>query len=166
MVLGLKFMGKLIIFYKYLSVGQIKGPVWILGPQLLKRLITSSIYLSDEQNLKGVHLLGSPALSLLSEDVNSPNHKPMGKLIIFDKYLSVGQIKGPIWIFGPQLLKRLITSSIYLSNEKNLKGVRLLGSPALSLLSERCKLPGPQTYEEICIRGLTFFVIQSIKEKP
>ena len=82
MVLGLKPMEKLIIFDKYLSVGQIKGPVWILGPQLLKRLITSSIYLSDEQNLKGVHLLGSPALSLLSEDVNSPNHKPMRKFAL------------------------------------------------------------------------------------
>ena len=55
MVLELKPMEKLIIFYKYLSVGQNKGPVWILGPQPLKRLIISSIYLSDEQNLKGVH---------------------------------------------------------------------------------------------------------------
>ena len=48
MVLGFKPMEKLIIFDKYLSVGQIKGPIWILGPQSLKRLITSSIYLSDE----------------------------------------------------------------------------------------------------------------------
>ena len=48
MVLKLKPMEKLIIFYKYFSVGQIKGPVWILRPQPLKRLITSSIYLSDE----------------------------------------------------------------------------------------------------------------------
>ena len=90
----------------------------------------------------------------------------MGKLIIFDKYFSVGQNKGLVWILRPQSLKRLITSSIYLSDEHNLKGVRLLGSPALSLLSERCKLPGPQTYEEICIRGLTFFVTHSIKEEP
>ena len=58
--------------------------------------------------------------------------KPMGKLITFDKYLSVGQNKGPIWILGPQFLKRLITSSIYLSDEQNLKGARLLGPPTLS----------------------------------
>ena len=57
MVLALKPMGKLITLDKYLSVGQNKGPVWLLKPQSLKRLITSSIYLSDEQNLKGVHLL-------------------------------------------------------------------------------------------------------------
>ena len=57
MVLALKPMGKLITLDKYLSVGQNKGPVWLLRPQSLKRLITSSIYLSDEQNLKGVHLL-------------------------------------------------------------------------------------------------------------
>ena len=82
MVLGFKPMGKLIIFDKYLSVGQIKGPVWILGPQSLKRLITSSIYLSDEQNLKGVLLLGSPILSSFSKDVNSPNHKPMRKFAL------------------------------------------------------------------------------------
>ena len=71
MVLGLKLMGKLITFDKYLSVGQNKGPVWILRPQSLKRLIISSIYLSDEQNLKGVCLLGSPTLSPFSKDVNS-----------------------------------------------------------------------------------------------
>ena len=71
MVLGLKPVGKLITFDKYLNVGQNKGPVWILGPQFLKRLITSSIYLSDEQNLKGVRLLGSPTLSPFSKDVNS-----------------------------------------------------------------------------------------------
>ena len=47
MVLGLKLMGKLITLDKYLSVGHNKGLVWILGPQSLKRLITSSIYLSD-----------------------------------------------------------------------------------------------------------------------
>ena len=57
MVLGLKPMGKLITLDKYLSVGQNKGPVWLLRPQSLKRLITSSIYLSDKQNLKGVRLL-------------------------------------------------------------------------------------------------------------
>ena len=57
MVLALKPMGKLITLDKYLSVGQNKGPVWLLRPQSLKRLITSSIYLSDEQNLKGVRLL-------------------------------------------------------------------------------------------------------------
>ena len=71
MVLGLKPMGKLITFDKNLSVGQNKGLVWILGPQSLKRLITSSIYLSDEQNLKGVRLLGSPTLTPFSKDVNS-----------------------------------------------------------------------------------------------
>ena len=71
MVLGLKPMGKLITFDKYLSVGQNKGPVWILKPQSLKRLITSSIYLSDKQNLKGVRLLESPTLSPFSKDVNS-----------------------------------------------------------------------------------------------
>ena len=79
MVLGLKLMGKLIIFYKYLSVGQNKGLVWILGPQPLKRLIISSIYLSDENNLKGIRLLGSPTLSRLSKDVNSSDHRPMRK---------------------------------------------------------------------------------------
>ena len=71
MVLGLKPMGKLKTFDKYLSVGQNKGPVWILGPQSLKRLIAPSIYLSDEQNLKGLHFLGSPTLSPFSKDVNS-----------------------------------------------------------------------------------------------
>ena len=50
--------------------------------------------------------------------------KPMGKLIILDKYLNVEQNKGPVWILGPQ------------------------------------------TYEEICIRGLTLFVTHSIKEEP
>ena len=82
MVLGLKPMGKLIIFDKYLSVGQNKGLVWILRPQSLKRLITSSIYLSDEQNLKGIRLLGSPTLSRLSKDVNSPDHRPMRKFAL------------------------------------------------------------------------------------
>ena len=71
MVLELKLMGNLIIFYKYLSVGQNKGPVWILRPQSLKRLITSSIYLSDEQNLKGVRLLEPPTLSPFNKDINS-----------------------------------------------------------------------------------------------
>ena len=64
-------MGKHIIFDNYFSVGQNKGPIWILGPQSLKRLIISSIYLSDEQNLKGVHLLGSPTLPPFTKDVNS-----------------------------------------------------------------------------------------------
>ena len=71
MVLGLEPMGKIITFDNYLSVGQNKGPVWILGPRFLKRLIISSIYPSDEQNLKGVPLHGSPTLSPLSKDVNS-----------------------------------------------------------------------------------------------
>ena len=71
MALELKPMGKLITFDKYLSVGQNKGPVWILRPQALKRLITSSIYLSDEQNLKGVRLLGSPTISPSNKNVNS-----------------------------------------------------------------------------------------------
>ena len=62
--------------------------------------------------------------------------KPIGKLITLDKYLSVGQNKGPVWILGPQSLKRLITSSIYLSDEQNLKGVRLLGSSTLSPFSK------------------------------
>ena len=62
--------------------------------------------------------------------------KLMGRLITFDKYLSVGQNKGPVWILGPQSLKRLITSSIYLSDEQNLKGVRLLGTPTLSPFSK------------------------------
>ena len=82
MVLGLKLMGKLINFDKHLSVGQNKGPVWILEPQSLKRLITSSIYLSDEQNLKGVRLLGLPTFSPLSEGVNSSDHKPMRKFAL------------------------------------------------------------------------------------
>ena len=76
MVLGLEPMGKLITLGKYLNAGQNKGPVWILGPQSLKRLIISSIYLSDEQDLKGVHLLGSPTLSPFSKDVNPSDHKP------------------------------------------------------------------------------------------
>ena len=82
MVLELNHMGKLITLDKYLSVGQNKGPVWILGPQFLKRLIISSIYLSDEQNLKGVRLLGSPTLSPFSKDVNSSDHKPMRKFAL------------------------------------------------------------------------------------
>ena len=82
MVLGLKPLGKLITFNKYLSVRQNKGPVWILGPQSLKRLITSSIYLSDEQNLKRVRLLGSSTISPLNKDVNSPDHKPMRKFAL------------------------------------------------------------------------------------
>ena len=73
MVLELKPMGKLITFEKYLCVGHNKGPVWILEPQSLKRLIISSIYLSDEQILKGVRLLRMPILSPFSKDVNSLN---------------------------------------------------------------------------------------------
>ena len=73
MVLGLKPVGKLITLDKYLNVGQNKGLVWILGPQSLKRLIASSIYLSDEQNLKRVCLLRSPTLSPFSKGVNSPD---------------------------------------------------------------------------------------------
>ena len=71
MVVKLKPMWKLITFEKYLDVGQKKDPVWILGPQSFKTLIISSIYLSDEQNLKGVRLLESPILSPFSKDVNS-----------------------------------------------------------------------------------------------
>ena len=74
MVLGLKPMGKLIVLDKYLIVGKNKGPVWILGPQSLDGLITPNIYLSDEQNLKGVCLLGSPTLSPFSKYVNSLDH--------------------------------------------------------------------------------------------
>ena len=70
MVLGLKPMGKLKTFDKYLSIGQNKGPVWILGPQSLKGLITPNIYLNDKKNL-GVRLLESPTLSPFSKDVNS-----------------------------------------------------------------------------------------------
>ena len=55
--------------------------------------------------------------------------KPIGKLIALDKYLIVGQNKGPIWILGPQSLKELITPNIYLSDKQNLEEVRLLGSP-------------------------------------
>ena len=82
MVFGLKPMGKLITFDKYLNVRQNKGHVWIIGPQSLKRLITSSIYLSDEQNLKGVRLLGSPAFSPFGKDVNPMDHKPMRKFAL------------------------------------------------------------------------------------
>ena len=71
MVLRLKPMGKLIALDKYLIVGQNKGPVWILGPQSLNGLITPNIYLSDEQNLEGVRLFGSPTFSPFSKDVNS-----------------------------------------------------------------------------------------------
>ena len=67
-------MGKLITFDKYPSVRQNEALVWILGPQSLKRLITPSIYLSDEQNLERVHLLKSPIPSPFSENVNSSNH--------------------------------------------------------------------------------------------
>ena len=63
MILELKLMEKLTTLDKYLSVGRNKGLVWVLEPQPLKRLITLSIYLNDEQNLKGVRLLGSSALS-------------------------------------------------------------------------------------------------------
>ena len=79
MVLGLKPMGKLITFDKYLNVGQNKGPVWILGPQSLKKLITSNIYLSDEQNLKETRLLRPPTLSPFGKDINLSDHKPMRK---------------------------------------------------------------------------------------
>ena len=82
MVLGLKPLGKLITFDKYLRVGQNKGPVWILGPHPFKRLITSSIYLGDEQNLKGVRLLESPTLSPFGKDVNPSDHKPMRKFAL------------------------------------------------------------------------------------
>ena len=71
MVFGLKPMGKLIALNKYLIVGQNKSPIWILGPQSLKGLITPNIYLSDKQNLEGVRLLGSPTLSPFSKDINS-----------------------------------------------------------------------------------------------
>ena len=60
--------------------------------------------------------------------------KPMGKLITFDKYLSVGQNKGPVWILGPQALKRLITSSICLSNEQR---VPWAGEEALALTGDK-----------------------------
>ena len=73
MVFRLKPMGKLIALDKYLIVGQNKGPVWILGPQSMKGLITPNIYLSDEQNLEGVRLLESSTLSPFSKDVNSPD---------------------------------------------------------------------------------------------
>ena len=71
MVLRLKPMRKLIALDKYLIVGQNKDPVWILGPQSLKGLITPNIYLSDEKNLEGVRLLESPTLSPFNKDVNS-----------------------------------------------------------------------------------------------
>ena len=82
MVLGLKLMGKLITLDKYLSARQNKGSIWILGPQSLKRLINSSIYLSDEQDLKGVRLLRSPTLSPFSRDVNPLDHKPIRKFAL------------------------------------------------------------------------------------
>ena len=62
--------------------------------------------------------------------------KPMGKVIALDKYLIVGQNKGPVWILRPQSLKGLITPNIYLSDEQNLEGVRLLESPTLSPFSK------------------------------
>ena len=71
MVLELKLMGKLLTFDKYLSVGQNKGPVCILGPQSLERLIISGICLSHEQNLKVVYILGLPTLSPFSKAVYS-----------------------------------------------------------------------------------------------
>ena len=89
----------------------------------------------------------------------------MEKLITFDKYLIVGQNKGPVWILGPQSLKRLITSSIYLNDEQNLKGVRLLASPTLAPFSKDVN-PSDHKPKEMCIRGLTFFVTHLIKEQP
>ena len=74
--------------------------------------------------------------------------KPMGKLIALDKYLIVGQSKGPVWILEPKSLKGLITLNIYLSDEQNLEGVRLLGSPTLFTIQQRCKLLEPPTLEE------------------
>ena len=91
--------------------------------------------------------------------------KPLGKLITFNKYLSVRQNKGPVWILGPQSLKRLITSSIYLSGEQNPRGVRLLRSPTLLPFSKDVN-PSDHKPKEMCIRGLTFFVTHSIKEDP
>ena len=82
MVLGLKPREKLITFDKYFNAGQNKGPVWIVGPQFLKKLIISSIYLSDKQDLKGVRLLESPILSPFSKDVNPSDHKPMRKFAL------------------------------------------------------------------------------------
>ena len=64
MVLRLKFMGKLIALDKNLIIGQNKGPVWIHGPQSLKRLITSSICLSNEQR---VPWAGEEALALTGD---------------------------------------------------------------------------------------------------
>ena len=72
-------MGKLIALDKYLIVGRNKGLVWILGPQSLERLVTSSIYLSEEQNLKGVCLLELPTLSPFIKGVNPSDRKPMRK---------------------------------------------------------------------------------------
>ena len=82
MVLRLKPMGKLITLDKYLIVGQNKGLVWILEPQSLKGLITPNIYLSDEQNLEGVCLLGSPTPSPFIKDVNLSDCKPMRKSVL------------------------------------------------------------------------------------
>ena len=74
--------------------------------------------------------------------------KSMGKLIALDKYLIVGQSKGPVWILEPQSLKGLITPNIYLSDEQNLEGVRLLKSPTFFTIQQRCKLLEPPTLKE------------------
>ena len=73
MVLGLKPIGKLTTFDNYLSVVKNKGPVCILGPQSLERLIISCVYLSDEQNLRGADPLKSLTLSPFTKDANSSN---------------------------------------------------------------------------------------------
>ena len=75
--------------------------------------------------------------------------KPMGKLIALDKYLMVGQNKGPVWILGPQSLKRLITPNIYLSDE--VESRRSL-PPRISYpftIQQRCELLRPPTLEEL-----------------
>ena len=101
MVLGLKPMGKLITSDNYLSLDRTKV---LHGPRTQTYGETNNFLQLSECQIEPRSCM---VLGL----------KPMGKLIIFDKYLSVGQNKGPIWILEPQSLKKLITSSIYLSDE-------------------------------------------------
>ena len=49
---------------------------------VLKEIDYLSVYLSDEQNLKGVRFLGSLTISPLTKGVNSSYHKPMRKFAL------------------------------------------------------------------------------------
>ena len=54
----------------------------VLEPPTLEELAHPANYLSDEQNLKGVRLLGSLTLSPFGKDVNPLDHKSMRKFAL------------------------------------------------------------------------------------